>query len=111
MSRPVHPDALRQLLADFDLPTATVYRGEGFIHVPAWRLVAVAKRLYKLGDDAERVTDVAVAEVGGERISVVDPWRVLPDLLRKVRGRPSLPSSDLYAIPGDFFRAARDDVR
>ncbi len=102
---PQRPDALREIISEFDLPTAKVYLGGDAVHLPAWRLVAVAKRRYALGDDAERAVDVAVAEIGGERVSLVDPWRVLPDLIRKLRGRPSPPKGDLYIIPGDFFRA------
>ena len=68
----------------------------------------MARRLYKLDDAAEQVTDAIMAEVGGERISAVDLWRLLPNLMRRLRGRPSPPSGDLYVIPGDFFRAAHD---
>jgi hypothetical protein len=101
------PEALREIIVEFELPIQKVYRGGREVHIPAWRLVVVAKRRYMLGDDAEQVTDRAVTGIGGERISVVDPWRVLPDLIRKLRGRSPLPKDDLYVIPGDVFQAAR----
>lgn len=105
---PLSPEALREIISDSDLPTQAVYRGGDGVHLSAWRLVAVARRRHMLGDDAERMMDAAVAEIGGERVSVVDPWRVLPDLIRKLRGRPPVPKEDLYFIPSDFFQAARE---
>ena len=102
------PEALGEVISDFDLPTQAVYWGGDGVHLPAWRLVAVARRRHTLGDDAERMVDAVVAEIGGERVSVVDPWRVLPDLIRKLRRRPPLPKGDLYVIPRDFFQAARE---
>jgi len=102
------PEALREIIAEFELPIQKVYRGGIDVHLSAWRLVAVTKRRYALGEDAEQITDAAVMEIGGKRVSVVDPWRVLPDLIRKLRGRPPLPNGDLYVIPDDFARTVRE---
>jgi len=104
------PETLREIIAEAGLPIQEVHRGGGDIHVLAWRLVAVAKRRCILGEDAEQRVDAAVGEIGGKRVSVVDPWRVLPDLIRKLRGRSPLPAGDLYVIPGDVFQTAREST-
>jgi hypothetical protein len=105
------PEALSEIIAECELPVQKVSRGGLYVYVPAWRLVAVAKRRYMLSEDAGWVTDRAVREIEGKRVSLVDPWRVLPDLVRKLRSRPLPPKGDLYAIPDDFVRAARKGSR
>jgi len=96
-------DDLRGLLLEVDLPRQRVRRGGEGEYIPAWRVVAVAKRVLGLGDDAERQVDAAVVAAGGTRIAVVDPWRVLPDAVRRLRGRPLPPKDDLYAIPSGLL--------
>ncbi|HEX2161977.1 MAG TPA: hypothetical protein VHF88_09180 [Thermoleophilaceae bacterium] len=92
-------DDLKQLVRDVELPRQKVYRAGDVQYVPAWRLVAVASRSYGLGEDAEKQVDALVVELGGKRIDVVDPWRVIPDLIKRLLGRPIPPREDLYELP------------
>jgi hypothetical protein len=41
-------------------------------------------------------------------VDVVDPWRLMPDRIRRVLGRPLPPRDDLYEIPESLWA---DDAR
>jgi len=99
----VRSDDLRQMLKELELPRTKVHRGGDFQHIPVWRVVAIVSRRYGLGDDAERQLDSLVKTLGGHRLDSVDPWRVIPDLIKRLRGEPLPPRADLYALPDDLF--------
>ena len=78
-------------------------RHPGFRHVLVWRVQALAEARFNDVPDLEARLDRLVSELGGERLKVVDPWRWLPDLVRRARGQLLPLREDLYAIPEDFF--------
>lgn len=45
----------------------------------------------------------AIEEIGGRRLEVIDPWRVLPDILRRLRRQALPPRDDVFEIPEAFF--------
>jgi hypothetical protein len=95
---------LRALLYDPRLPTVErAYRNPGFRHVLVWRMLALAE--VRLGNkpDLEQTLDALVEQVGGERLNVLDPWRWLPDLARRMGGKLLPPRDDVYAIPEGFY--------
>jgi hypothetical protein len=99
---------LKALLADPRLPIVDrAYRNPGFRHVLVWRAVAMAEAKHGGRAGLEGELDAAVEAVGGERLETVDPWRWIPDLLRRLRGAPLPPRDDVYAIPEEFFEASQ----
>jgi hypothetical protein len=78
------------------------YRNPGFRHVLVWRLLSMAEAKYGSRPNLEQDLDSVVERVGGERIAMVDPWRWLPDVLRRLRGSPLPPREDIYAVPAGF---------
>ena len=103
-SEPLTESDLRALLADNRLPEQRVIRGDdGFRHVLVWRLVALAEARHGYRPDLEAHVDALVERAGGRRVDLVDPWRWIPDVVRRLR-RQALPlRDDLYAIPERLF--------
>lgn len=54
-------------------------------------------------DELERRTDRYVAEIGGQRIHMTDPWAFSGRVLRLDFSKPSPRSTELYEIPAAFF--------
>lgn len=46
--------------------------------------------------------------VGGSRLEVIDPWRVVPDLIRRLRAQPVPPRDDVYEVPESLFAEDQD---
>ena len=95
---------LRTLLADSRVPVVEgVRRDQGFRHVLVWRLVALAEAEWGSRPDLESSLDGLVEEAGGHRLGMIDPWRAIPDLVRRAVGRPRPPREDMYALPERLF--------
>jgi hypothetical protein len=98
---------LRSLLADPRLRLQRVHGDRGNRHVFAWRLVALAEARFGWAADLEGQVDALVSEAGGQRIEMIDPWRWVPNLLRRLARRPLPPDEDLYVLPAHLFPAER----
>jgi hypothetical protein len=97
---------LAELLADPRLPVVeSVRRDPGFRHVVVWRLVALAEAEWGEKPGLESRLDELVEQAGGHRLGMVDPWRAIPDVVRRALGRPLPPREDLYALPERLFPA------
>ena len=100
---------LRALLEDERLPFETVARASGERMVLVWRLVALAESRHPDVENVEAELDRVVEHVGGRRYGMLDPWRWLPDLVRRLTGNLKPLNEDLYGIPQSFFAAPPDD--
>jgi len=97
------PEQLAQLIRGADVPWMRVRRGGDGRHVLVWRLVALAEARLGPSADREAELDAFVEAVGGQRLNAVDPWRVVPDLVRKLKDAPSPPREDIYELPSSFL--------
>ncbi len=77
--------------------------------VLVWRLVALAEARLPDVPNLEEALDQLIEDVGGARYQMIDPWRWLPDLLRRLTGQLQPLNEDLYGIPEDFLAVGNAD--
>jgi hypothetical protein len=87
-------------------PQAQVYRDRSCEHFPVASVVSAARSRHPRVPDIERQLDAFVRNVGGQRVAIVDPWRALGNLGRRLIKQPPQPVGDLYVVPTDVFRGA-----
>lgn len=104
-------DQLRSLFLDPSLRWVRVRRGAGYRHVLVWRVLSLAEARLGNSPGLKHRLDSVVDQIGGQRLGMLDPWRVIPDLVRRFRGQLSPPKEDLYEIPESFFGAGQDEPR
>ena len=97
-------ERLLAVFRDPALPEVDVKRGGGARHFLVWRTVALAEARLGHHRDMEQRLDSYVSGVGGRRLGMVDPWRFITDLVRRVRRLPLPPNEDIYEIPEEILR-------
>jgi hypothetical protein len=95
-------DELERVLRETDVPWAKYLRAGGARAAEVPALVEHVE-LHAGGDDVERELDELVRAAGGERRGAIDPWTSVPNLLRRLAGRPTAPVADVYELPASFF--------
>jgi len=61
-------------------------------------VLAAARRRYPGVPDIEEQVDAFVDARGGDRTGVVDPWRAMANVLRRLGGRAVVGRDDIYAL-------------
>jgi hypothetical protein len=87
-------------------PTAQVYRHSSGEHFPVASVVNAGRSRHPGVPDIERQLDAFVRNAGGQRVAVVDPWRALGNLGRRLIRRPPQPADDLYVLPTEYLEAS-----
>ncbi len=93
------PNQLGELLSDPDCPWSPIAHNtkkRRGMSVPLLRHFAET-RGYD-ADDAEAAMDLYIAERGGKRQVLTDPWRRGANLLRRVSGRQPRQEDDIWLI-------------
>lgn len=54
----------------------------------------------------ERQLDAFVSDAGGERVEILDLWRAIGNLCRRLIRHPPGSTDDLYVLPTDVLRGA-----
>lgn len=92
---------LLSLLADPDCPRIRVLFGRSDEHVPVREFREFAARRGVLRDATEHDLNRMIAQAGGRKIVLTDPWRRLKNGLRRIAGLPVIEAHELWVVPRD----------
>jgi hypothetical protein len=77
----------------------TVLRAAGAAHLQVSDVLELGRRRNPGAVDLEGQLDRFVAARGGERTAIVDPYRAVADLFRRLVGRSAVGRNHLYVLP------------
>jgi hypothetical protein len=101
------PAEIAALLRDPACP-ASNSGGSRVVSIPHFLLFA--KQRDFATTDLEQRTDERVETLGGSREPLIDPWRLLPNLARRLLRRSSLPREFVWVLPDETTASSCPEV-
>lgn len=106
MSQSLTPAEIVEIFgASENSSTPRVHRDGGSRHFMVNQVLEIALRRHPDTDGLEKQFDAFVDASGGERVSVIDPWRAVANIVRWLRRHDLSSRDDMYVIPSSALKS------